>query len=100
MLACRFLQACRSVNAAETVLDADGLTPAFLQVFFNSPKAGKEPCAPPVDKVATVELGRDLHIQIQAFPRLFHDLAIGNGPHEIAAQADKALDFADLHSFA
>lgn len=50
--------------------------------------------------MAAVEFGGDLHRQSHGLPSLLHGIPFRYSPHEIAAEADKALHLAGEHAFA
>ena len=53
-----------------------------------------------MDQRAAIELGDDLNRHLELPPHTFHDVGIGNGSDEIAAERNKRLYAAVAHSFA
>lgn len=53
-----------------------------------------------MDERAAIELGNDLNRHLELPPRMFHDVGLGNGSDEIAAERNERLYAAVAHSFA
>src|SRR6185312_13761867 len=82
------------VDAAGGVLGRDDLRTGGLLVAFDAAVAGEEVGDLAADQVAAVELGGHLHGQAQPAPGLFHPFGVGDGAHEVAAEAEEGLDLA------
>src|SRR5438105_4483823 len=89
MLARGRLQAERAVDAGGAVLHRHGLGSARLLIQLDAAETRQEVGDAAVDQMATVELGGDLHCQSQLAPGRLHAAAIGDRPHEIAAEPIK-----------
>ena len=100
VLARRLAPADRAEDVAERVLHADGLRAGRLDVLLGPAEAGQQIGDLAVHEMAAVELGRDLHRQAHPRPGLLHLLALGDGAHEVAAEADEGLDLAGQEAFA
>ena len=53
-----------------------------------------------MDERAAIELGGDLNRQLELPPGTFHDVGLGNGADEIAAERNERLHAAVAHGFA
>src|SRR5262245_31522762 len=53
-----------------------------------------------MDQRAAIELGHDLNRHLEVPPRTFHDVGLGNGSDEIAAERNERFPPAIAHSFA
>ena len=94
MLARRRLQAERAVDAGGAVLHRHGLRSARLLIQLDAAETRQEVGDAAVDQMAAVELGGDLYCQPQLAPGRLHAASIGDRPHEIAAEPDKAMHLA------
>lgn len=69
----------------ETILDRHRLLHTVLEIEFGAPERRKDIGLPGVDQMAAIELGGDLHGELDAAHFCRHPLEVGDGAKEIAA---------------
>lgn len=63
--------------------------PFLLHILLDPARARKQPRLSPGEKMAAIELGRDVDGKVEIWPGRLHLLRIGYGAQEIPAKADK-----------
>ncbi|GJE69507.1 hypothetical protein CHKEEEPN_1035 [Methylorubrum podarium] len=90
----------RAVEAGGGILHRHRLRTARLLIDLDAAEAGQDVGDLAADEMRAVELGRDLHGEPDAAPRLLHPPRVGDGADEVAAEPDERPHLAGQHALA
>src|ERR1700761_5706259 len=82
------------------VFGSDRLGARSLVVQLDTAETGQQIGALAVNQMASIELGGNLHGQIQPTPGLLEQSGLGNCTNEITAQPDEGADTSIEHTLA